>query len=80
MDYHPIIVMITGHAFVGARATAGGPIAFIETTMVGSSSAEKAISVAVGEVAQNFAKISSSEFVGLTTKPRSDMIDVRQHH
>jgi hypothetical protein len=80
MDYHPVVVMIQGHAFVGARAVEGGPVAFIETTMVGSASAEKALDVALKEVSANFVEVSPYQFGAPESMPRSDMIDVRSLH
>lgn len=80
MDYHPVIVLIAGHAFVGARAAKGGPLVFIETTMVGSASAEKAVDYASDEVAENFDESSPYQYLGKPAKIWSLMVDVRALH
>ena len=80
MGYRPIVVYVPGHAFVGARATKTGPSVFIETTMVGSSSAEKAVQVAAGEVLENFDKAGQYGFEPKQGNIAALMVDVRALH
>lgn len=81
MGYRPFLVLITGHAFIGVKA-GDGPLAFIETTMVNSASAEKAVEVAMSEVLEHFEPSEDGivDYIGQTDKPRSDMIDIRALH